>query len=208
MNNKLYFFLLSFILIVLSITNKEVLNYHQLLLNSLSEQLTNNQIEDSLDFQEKWELLGYALIPLSILIKTFLISSIIDAGCFLFDKKIEYKKIFNFVIKAEFIFILPIVIKLIWFYFFQQNYTLEDLIYFYPLSALSIVGHEGLNPWWIYPFQVLNLFEFFYYLILAYLLSKELKISTDKGLYIIGSSYGISLAIWVIGVMFFTLSLT
>ena len=70
---------------------------------------------------------------------------------------------------------------------------MEDLQYFYPLYALSIIGYEGLQPWFVYPFQVLNLFELAYWFILAYLLGKELESTTDKGLSIVASSYGVGL---------------
>ncbi|HXJ98697.1 MAG TPA: hypothetical protein VNJ50_07610 [Gelidibacter sp.] len=137
-----------------------------------------------------------------------IITSILDLGCFLFNKKIKYKELFNIVVKAEFIFILVIIVKTAWFYFFQTNYTLEDLQFFYPLSALSLIGHEGLQPWFVYPFQVLNLFELAYWFILAFLLGKELKSTTDKGLSIVASSYGVGLLIWVVGVMFSTLNMS
>jgi hypothetical protein len=47
--------------------------------------------------------------------------------------------LWGFVIIAEFVFLLVPIFKIIWFYFFQTNYTLEDIQYFYPLSALNIV---------------------------------------------------------------------
>lgn len=76
------------------------------------------------------------------------------------------------------------------------------------MSALNIIGYEGLQPWFIYPFQVLNLFELAYWVILAYLIGKELNENTDKGMSIVVSSYGVSLLIWVVGVMFFTLNIS
>ena len=120
----------------------------------------------------------------------------------------KYRKIFNIVLQAEFIFILVTLTKVGWFYFFKSDYNLEDWQHFYPLSALSIVGYEGLQAWFIYPFQVLNLFELAYWLTLAYLLGKELKIKADKGFSIVASSYGVALLIWVVGVMFFTLNMS
>jgi len=104
--------------------------------------------------------------------------------------------------------LLVIIFKTAWFYFFQTDYNLEDLQYFYPLSALNIVGYEGLQPWFIYPVQVFNLFELAYWVILAYLIDKELNENTVKGMSIVASSYGVSLLIWVVGVMFFTLNMS
>ena len=106
------------------------------------------------------------------------------------------------------LFLLIIIVKTTWFYFFQTDFTLEDLQYFYPLSALNIIGYQGLEPWYIYPFQVINLFEVAYWFILSYLIGKELNETTEKGLSIVASSYGVGLLIWVVGVMFLTLNMS
>ena len=206
---KNYQFLVLVVLtFILTFISKELLNTDNLVANSLAGQLTSEQIENALNFKEKWQWAGYALIPFFLLIKVFVIAVILDAGMFFFDKEIRYKRIFNIVVQAEFVFLLVIVFKTLWFYFFQQDYTLEDLQYSYPLSALNIVGYKGLQTWFIYPFQVLNLFELVYWFILAYLIGKELKIATEKGLTIVASSYGVALLIWVVGVMFFTLNMS
>lgn len=92
---------------------------------------------------------------------------------------------------------------------FQTNYTLEDLQYFYPLSALNIVGYKGLESWFIYPLQVLNLFELAYWLLLAYFIGKLAFTEKDKGkpmdlgFKIVASSYGSALLLWVVVVMFY-----
>jgi hypothetical protein len=104
------------------------------------------------------------------------------------------------------------VLKIVWFYFFQTNYTLEDLQYFYPLSALNIVGYKGLDAWLIYPLQVLNLFELAYWLLLSYFVGMLAFIEKykgkpmDLGFKIVASSYGSALLLWVVVVMFFTLN--
>lgn len=206
--NLLLFSTIVILIVFLGFFSKSILETDDLIISSLAEQLTQDQIESILNFQEKWQWVSYTILPLLLFIKIWIIATILNIGCFFFVKDIEYKKLFNIVIKAEFIFLLVIILKTAWFYFFQTNYTLEDLQYFYPLSALNIVGYQGLDVWWIYPFQTLNLFEVVYWMILAYLLGKELKISMGKGLKIVASSYGVSLLIWIVGVMFFTLNMS
>jgi hypothetical protein len=68
------------------------------------------------------------------------------------------------------------------------------------------VGYKGLEAWFVYPFQVLNLFEIAYWLLLAYLLGKALQTHTDEGLKIVAASYGSALLLWVVAVMFFVLN--
>lgn len=201
-----------FLLIILNITflflSQQFLNIEDLQYNNLLELYSEEQISEITEFKDKLGILGFLIIPFLLLLKISIIAAILDIGCFFFNKEIKYKKLFNIVVQAEFVFLLVIVFKTAWFYFFQTDYDLEDLQYFYPLSALNILGYEGLQPWFIYPFQVLNLFELAYWFILAYLIGKELNENTDKGFSIVASSYGVSLLIWVVGVMFFTLNMS
>ena len=206
--NKLLFLFLIVLTSLITYFSQSLMNTEELYYSLLSEKYTYEQINKILNFQDKWQWITYLIIPLLLLIKISIIASILDVGCFFFGKDIKYKKLFNIVVKAEFVFLLVIIFKTAWFYFFQTDYNLEDLQYFYPLSALNIIGYEGLQPWFIYPFQVLNLFELAYWVILAYLIGKELNENTDKGMSIVASSYGVILLIWVVGVMFFTLNMS
>lgn len=205
---KYLFILLVIVTILLGYVSKLLLNTDELVIDSLAQQMTKEQLESTLIFKEKLQWIGYLFIPILLLLKVSLIAAVLDLGMFFFEKEVRYKKLFNIVTKAEFVFILVGGLKIYWFYYFKQDYTLEDLQYFYPLSALNIVGYEGLQKWFIYPFQVLNLFELAYWFVLAYLLGKELKISSKKGLAIVASSYGVALLIWVVGLMFFTLNIS
>ncbi len=204
--NPLNFLILALLTILLSIISKNLLNIDQLIINTIAEQLTHEQIEKVLDFKEKLKWVEYISIPLLLLLKIAIISAIIDASCFFFDKEIAYNKIFHLVTKSEFIFLFVIIVKTFWFYFLNTDYELEDIQNFYPLSILSILGYKNLSTWFIYPLQIINLFELTYFFSLSYFLSKELNTSLYKGLYIIVSGYGISLIIWVICVMFFFLN--
>lgn len=207
------FSLITLLSLFIGILSNSLLKFELLFINSLSETLTQNQIEEYLSIQKKWKWLSYTIMPIILLIKTSLITSLIYIGTFFYSKnKVTFKQLFNAVIKAEFVFLGVGVLKIIWFYFFQTNYTLEDLQYFYPLSALNIVGYKGLEVWFIYPLQVLNLFELAYWLLLSYFIGKLAFTEKDKGkpmdlgFKIVASSYGSALLLWVVVVMFFTLN--
>ncbi|AGC76591.1 hypothetical protein LX97_01251 [Nonlabens dokdonensis] len=206
---KLVFFLLIVLSLSLIELSEKLLDTQQLVYSSLSEQLTKERLTTQIKVINEWKLIRYFLIPFLLIIKVSLIAAIIDMGCFLFNKKIRYKNLLNIVIKAEFIFLIVIVIKIAWFCFFHTDFILEDLQYFYPLSAINILDYQQLDPWWIYPLQMLNLFELAYWFTLAYLIGKEIgdTVST-KGLQIVASSYGVSLVIWVVVVMFLTINIS
>lgn len=193
---------------LLILISSKSLNFYELSLNSLGEQITRRELENLINVREKWQWLGYALLPLLLLVKISIVAGLLDIGCFFFGKDIRYKTLFHIAIKAEFVFLLVIVFKTAWFYWIQTEYSLEDLQYFYPLSLLQLFGYESLEPWFIYPLQVVNLFELCYWLLLGYGLSKALKQSMDYAMGIVASSYGVGLLIWVAGVMFFTLNMS
>lgn len=207
MKNKKNLFLYVFLVIGIQIISNRLLEYDTILSNSLSDQLTQEQLLDYLRLRKDLEWVGYIVMPIILFIKLSLIAAIIDVGCFFFEKEIKYKKLFNIVVKAEFVFLGVIVLKTGWFLFFMPNYTLEDLQYFYPLSLINLIDYREYKTWFIYPLQIVNLFEIVYWFLLANLLGKSLKLSTEKSLTIIASSYGVGLFIWIIAVMFFTLNM-
>lgn len=210
------YLLVSILTIILSIATKYILFIDILIYNNLSNKITALQLNQFLNLQKKWEWLSYLIIPLILLIKTTLVASVLYIGTFFYSKtKVTFKQLWHIAVKAEFLFLLVGVAKIIWFYFFQKSFTLEDLQYFFPMSALNIVGYKGLEAWFIYPFQTLNLFELAYWLVLAYYIGKIAsptkngvisKYPIDFGLKIVATSYGSALLLWVVVVMFFTLN--
>jgi hypothetical protein len=206
---KIYlnFLILCFLLFILTESLKNLINFNDLYLNSLAENLTANQIKNIFEVQKKWEWISYTIIPLLLLIKTSIVTSILYIGTFFYSKtEVTFKNIFNSAIKCEFVFLIIPILKIIWFYFFQTNYTLEDIQYFFPLSALNITGYQGVDPWLIYPLQVLNLFEVAYIIYLSYQIGYLTKTNADTGLKIVAYSYVPALLLWVTVVMFFTLN--
>ena len=185
-----------------------MLNLNTLIYNNLAENLTTEQIEKLFMQARKWQLLGYVLLPLLLFLKTQIIAGVLGIGAYLFNKKITHKTLWGIVLKAEFIFLLVGVLKIVWFNFFQTNYTLEDVQFYYPLSMLSVVGNNNLEPWYIYPLQTLNVFEIVYWIVIALLIDKALKENSNSGIKIVASSYGPALLIWVVSIMFFTLNMS
>jgi len=203
------FFILSFLLPFL---HNYLLNIDEMQIEEASKILTKTQINKILAQESNNEYLNFIIIPISIIIKIFTVSFVVFIGTFLFNLKTSFKKLLSLVIKLEYVFLLPIVYEIIYFKFINTSATLEEIQYFYPLSALNIVGYKGLEAWFIYPLQELNLFELAYWLLLSYFIGKLAFTEKDKGkpmdlgFKIVASSYGSALLLWVVVVMFFTLN--
>lgn len=201
------FILFSILTLVLSYAIEKVLQIDVLIQNELSYKFSINELKEILNFQRKWNWILYFFIPIFIFIKILSNSLVVYTGIlFLNNIKTDFKEVLNILLKVEFVFLSIPIIKLIWFYFFQTNYTLEDIQYFYPLSALNIIGYKGLESWLIYPLQTLNVFELTYIIILSYQIGTVTKTNADTGFKIVGLSYIPALLLWVTIVMFFTLN--
>jgi hypothetical protein len=187
----------------------KLIKYKKLLYESQIEIYSDKQLEKILNIQNILDNLNILLTFIFIFIKTIIITCVIYCGVLFFCKKrIVFNQIWNLILKAEFIFLLVPFFKIIWFYFFQTNYNLEDIQNFYPFSAINISGWKNLESWLIYPLQILNLFELAYIIYLSYLVGKVTNTNTDNGFKIIMYSYVPTMLLWVCVVMFLTLSMS
>ncbi|MDD3721151.1 MAG: hypothetical protein PHW92_01505 [Lutibacter sp.] len=204
-------FLTVIIITVLSVFMvKYGLDYDKLVLNFYSEQLAQEQIEKLLESQEKWAWVGYAIIPLLILIRSSLVALCLSVGVFFYEMecKIPFKDFFRIALVGEFVLVLVGYFKLGYFYFIKTDYTLQDLQQYYPLSYINFLDLEKIQPWLVYPLQTINLFEISYFFVLVYGLWKLLKNKFSKSFEIVAVSYGGGLLIWLGLVMFLTLNMT
>jgi hypothetical protein len=174
--------------------------------NTFAEQLASEKIEGLIEQSHKWAWIGYILVPIIYYIKFLLVALVLQTGFFFFDRKVSFSIIFKAVMLAEIPFLVVPVIELFWFLFIQTHYTLNDLQYFFPLSALQLFDVKSLPTWQIYPLQLFNVFELIYWILLAFWLKKLLNISINKSMEVVASSYGTGLLLWVVFITFLSLN--
>ena len=204
--SKNYFLLISLVSITILLGEATIyfLDLNKTLYKNLSEQLTLEQIESYFAIQKRWSWVKYALLPLIIWLKTNLISWILAIGGFFQSIELPHKKYWNIVLKAEFVNLSMGLTKLLWFMLVEPDFDLEKLQQFVPFSLENILYTEHIPKWGIYPLQLINVFEIFYWILLILLLNKVTK--TRKGLIVVVTSYGLALFIWMIFIMFLTLN--
>jgi hypothetical protein len=205
-NSYLKYIILTLSLLFISEMLNYILGTDKLLQNSLSEQLTARQIEKYIEMKEKWRYFSYVFIAIYMLLKTSIIASTLYIGVFFRNKDNSFNKLWDIVLNAEFIFLLVPIFKTVWLYFFESQFTLEDVQYFFPLSLLNIGGYEHLEPWLMYPLQTFNLFELTYIIYLGYQLGSLTQTNPDTGLKIVAYSYVPALVLWITFIMFLTLN--
>jgi hypothetical protein len=175
--------------------------------NSYAEQLSFDRIEEIIDEQNKYSWIGYSIIPILLAIKFFLVACCLVVGTLFFDLKLKFGQAFKVALLADVVFIVPMLIKIFWFMVIQQDYTLQDLQMFSPLSVLNLMDTKNIGVLWLYPLQLLNIFELVYILLLGFWVYQFGAKSFEKGLNMVLSSYLPALFIWIVLVMFVTLNL-
>ncbi len=206
-NWHLYAYLLIGYVTIVYLSNKYIFT-NNLYYYSFGNQLTTERITQLLSFKSRNEWLGYMIGPVILLIKTSLITVILYTGVFFLDIKIGFKKLFHIVLQAEFVFLFAIFVKFYWIYVFMSDVSLKTISFFQPLSIINFFSIGEIPKWLVYPMQLVNLFEIGYWLLLAYLLEKIIKKSFWKSFEFVLSTYGVSLLIWAVFVVFLTLNFT
>jgi hypothetical protein len=111
--------------------------------------------------------LKYLSIPFVYLWKFTVIAFVIWVGCFMYGYRVTYWQCWGVVIGAEFIFLVPEILKILWFMVIDTDPNYDDIRAFYPLSLIHFFDYEALDKRWAYPLRALNVFEVIYWFLLA-----------------------------------------
>lgn len=166
------------------------------------EQMAYERIQAMIDTQKQWSWVGYIVTPLLYLFKVLFVTLTLILGVTLSGVNLGIKKLFRVALIGEFVFFLPVLIKLIWFLFIDMDYSFEDVATFAPLSLSNLVEMSAVPVWLTYPLQAINLFEVAYIIILSYSLSSLLKQGLGSGLKIVFSGYLPCLILWMLAMVF------
>lgn len=176
---------------------------------SLGEQLSTERIESLLEKRNEWSWSGYFIKFIFYGLKILIVSICLLTGLFFANKECSLPSLFNIVIKAEFILLVPSVIVLLWFGVFNQSaYTFTDISNFAPLSMLNLFDANEIDYWLSYPLVTINVFEFLYIGALAHGLSVAVDMDFLKSIKITLASYGTGLLLWIVFVVFMIITFT
>ncbi|MEM9389002.1 MAG: hypothetical protein AAGA02_00935 [Bacteroidota bacterium] len=205
---ELFILLLLGLYILLYAADQLILNAAILEETLLYEGLSLNKIKELLEFKKDWNWINYVSLPLILSLKLGLISFWILCGSILVSIKISLREIFRVVLVAEFIWLIPSFISIVWFGVISTNFTLQDVQNFQPLSMLNLFDVSNVEPWLIFALRSINLFELFYIMVLALGMMKITNHSYSKALKLTFPVYGSALLTWIVFVTFLTINLT
>jgi len=111
--------------------------------------------------------LKFISIPFVYLWKFTVIAFVVWIGCFMFGYRVTYTQCWGVVIGAEYIFLIPEILKILWFMIVQTDPALNDISAFYPFSLMHFFDYYSIDRRWAYPLRALNLFEIAYWFLLV-----------------------------------------
>ena len=111
--------------------------------------------------------LKFLSVPFVYAWKFTVIAFVIWVGCFMFGYRVTYGQCWGVVIGAEYIFLIPEILKIIWFMTVQTDPSLSDISAFYPFSLMHFFDYYTIDKRWAYPLRALNLFEIAYWVLLV-----------------------------------------
>ena len=111
--------------------------------------------------------LQYLSIPIIYLFKFTFIGFLIWVGCFGFGYRVTYTNCWHIAMVSELIFVIPELLKIFWFMFFETDPDYGMVKAFYPLSLMNLFEFQHISPKWHYPLKSLNIFEVLYWFMLT-----------------------------------------
>jgi hypothetical protein len=141
--------------------------------------------------------LKYFSIPFIYLWKFTVIAFVIWIGCFMYGYRVTYTQCWGVVIGAEFIFLIPEVIKIFWFMVVINDPSYYAIRAFYPLSLIHFVNYAELDKRWAYPLRALNVWEILYWFMLVQGIHHYARKSKKIVWLIVACSYILLFFLWL-----------
>lgn len=212
MRTRFFLYGIICLLCVISLfLDRQYISTESKMFDFLSKSYPSSVVQNYIVTQKKWGWVSYAITPLLIGLKILLVAFCLNF-IKLFDihglEKIKFSDFLFISLIAEFVFIIAGFYKFINFYWIDTNYTLEDLQTYYPISLINIREHISTEKWLAYPLQLVNLFELFYWIILAWGISElsHNKVKFLKSTGLVAATYGVGLLFWTGVVCFLILN--
>jgi hypothetical protein len=182
-----------------------------LITQNLSDKYTQEIISNYLNLRHQWSWVIYIFTPVALYVTTSLIALIILLVIELYylnenRPKVKFKDTWRIVLIAQWSAVLALFIKLFWFGFYKTQFSLEELQSFSPLSLINLFDRKTLDAWFMYPIQLINVFELAYWIILVVGIKQLLQRTWLKSIEMVFLSYGLALIVWVIVIMFISLN--
>ncbi len=189
-----------------------LLDVEGMFVNAIAKQteieIPENVLLDTLENMRYWNKFSVLFTFLILVIKCWLIALVLYAGLFFANlhQGIKLIRMFKVAVFAESILVIAGLVKIV--VVSAGDFSYEEFSVFYPLSVLSLFDLNELNSLFIYPLQLVNLFEFAYCFLLVFFFHQEIEVDMGQSAKVVLSSYSFALGFWLVLILFLTLNFT
>lgn len=141
--------------------------------------------------------LKFVSVPLIYLWKFTVIGFVIWMGCFLFGYRVTFSQCWGIAIVSEFVFLVPELMKIGWFLFFDTDPTYYDIRGFYPFSLMNFFDYYEMDKRYAYPLRALNIFEPIYWYTMVNGVHFFARKEKNVAWFIVLSSYVLLFLLWL-----------
>jgi len=212
-NNYLHCLILVLLALLLIYEYNNFIQTDKIWVQNYSDKYTQETISRILNMRHYQLWVSYIFVPISMFFSGIFVALVILFVIWIYyldeaNFNIKYSDTWRIVLFAQWSSIAATFAKIVWFGYIHTNYTLDELFSFYPLSIINFLDIKKLAIWFLYPIQLMNVFELVYWAILVVGIKKLLNRTWLKSLEIVFLSYGVILLVWVIVIMFIILNLS
>lgn len=136
-------------------------------------------------------------VPLVYLWKFTVIGFVIWVGSFMWGYRVTFSQCWGVAIVSEFIFLVPELIKIFWYFAIETDPDYVEIGRFYPLSLMNLFVYEDIEKQSAYPLRALNVFEIIYWLLLINGIHHFARKKREVAAYIVLSSYVLMFFLWL-----------
>lgn len=141
--------------------------------------------------------LRFFSVPLIYLWKFTVIGFVIWVGAFMWGYRITFAQCWGVAIVSEFVFLIPELVKIFWYFFIETDPTYDDVRGFYPLSLMNLFQYSEIDTRYAYPLRALNVFEIVYWFLLVEGVHFFAKRQKNAAVLIVLSSYVLLFFLWL-----------
>ena len=205
--NVKYFFILTIFICVITFLIQYLFYSDTIFFNTYSEQLSVERIQKLSTNQKQYQWFGFLFIPIFLILKIIYNNFFITAGSLLDDKLGDFKDNYNICLKAEYVFVMMLIVKFGCFVIYKRVNTIFDLT-FIPGSLANLFPISIKPQWYQYLLQTINIWEVLFCIVGTHMYSIQYNVGKTKAAKLFCIPYLTGLFIWVLIVTFISLQLT
>ena len=173
----------------------------EMFLNSFGAKFDLEKAQEILRFDKNWVYIKFLFTPIAFFVRATIVVFIFFLGLYLNEVKTSVKDLYRIAILGEITFLLFTSIRT-GLVFNHEFSSLAEIGNYAPFRFIPLEKISDYPVWLKIPMSVINPIEILYWIVLAFLLSKQMTWNYLKSLLFVIKTYVVGLFIWIVFLIF------